>query len=129
MQVPFKPIRAKTINYGIEARNLIDKITVAAPLEMSRGPEGITIRYAGPNMGRVLAVSSSLITACSGVGGNPGSGTATVYAATATPGTVSLSATYTVYNWSVNKTVPTNTNVMLAKINGLWFVDWADCAS
>lgn len=118
---------AKLINYGVEARDLIDSITGGGGVNVTTGKNGVAVALGASVPGRELGITTSTITAASGT--TPGSGTVSLYQPTYGGGAaVSPSVSLTVYNWSVNKTVANSAHVMICKIHGVWFVDWADCS-
>jgi hypothetical protein len=126
-QQPGKRPSASIINRGVEALERVEKITCGPGLEMTNGPSGVVISLGTSIPGRELAITTSTITTASGT--TPGSGTVAIYQPVYGGGAaVANTVTLTVYNWATNKSVPSSTNVMICKIHGVWFVDFADCA-
>lgn len=120
-------VSAEIINYGAEARDMLDQMSCGNGLNITTGKNGVAVGLGASIPGRELAITSSTISAASGT--TPGSGTVTLYQPTYGGGAaVSPSVSLNVYNWSVNKTVANSTHVMICKIHGVWFVDWADCS-
>lgn len=121
-----KRVSASIINQGVEARELLDSLTAAAPLEITTGENGIAIGFFGSLVGLELGVTTSTITTRSGT--TLGSGTVTLKQATFSGSLVTSSVSQTVYNYSTSKSVPNSTGVIIAKIHGVYIVIWADCA-
>lgn len=124
-QHPRKPIRAQTINYGVEARNGLDDITVAPPLQCFRTHTGgILLSLAASSLGVAIAQSGgSGIPARSSA--TPGNAVVTIQQFNGTALSAS-SQTVTAYNLSASAVGATKYLVLL-KIWSRWWVIWEDC--
>lgn len=124
-----KQVSAQRINYGIDAANLLDGLTVVPPLEIHRSKTGIVIRLGGePVSLPATAITTSTITACSG--STPGSGTASLttlqYDTSANPVYFATGSPLTVFS-PFNASIANGTRVVLRTNNGLWEVVNANC--
>lgn len=126
-QQPRRTIRAQTINYGVEARDMLDNLTVAPGLNISRGQGGIVISLGTDVSQAVVAIASGTITARSGT--TAGTGTVTLTSLTITAGGVvyfNTGTSLTVYN-PFSKTIANGTYVTIRTNNGVWEIIGADC--
>lgn len=124
-QEPRKPIRAETINHGVEARAILDNITVSPPLEVQSTQTGIALRLA------TLSGVRPAFTTTTVAGGSY---------------TAPVSATVTLLKWGGSGLVTTGTNVTalnaftnataigsgklvwLTRFEGRWWISAADCS-
>ena len=123
-QQPRQPIRAQTVNYGVEAANRLDAITGCAGVEVDKGKTGIAIRFA-----QQISYVTWAKTGGGGVsarsGATLGSGTVTVYQNL--KGTLTAtSMTVTAYNGSATAVAAT-TYIQLVYSDGFYSVFWEDC--
>src|SRR5262245_22128771 len=124
-QQPRQPIRAQTINYGVEARDILDAITAAPGIEIDKGRNGLALRASTQ-----VSYITWAKTGCGGIaarsGATLGSGTVTVHQNR--NGTLTAtSMTVTAYNGSHNA-VAANAYLQIVWSDGFWSVFWEDCA-
>jgi hypothetical protein len=124
-QQPRQPIRAQTINHGVEARDMLDSISGAPGLEVDKGKNGISIRFA-----QQISYVTWAKTGGGGIaarsGATMGSGTVTIYKNML--GTLTAtSMTVTAYNGSHNAVAAT-AYIQVVFSDSAWNVFWEDCA-
>lgn len=124
-QNPRQPIRAQTINYGVDARDMLDAITGAPGMEVNKGRNGVSIRLA-TQVSYVSWAKTGGGGIASRSGTTLGSGTVTVYQNR--KGTLTAtSMTVTAYNGS-DTAVAATAYIQIVWSDGFWSVFWEDCA-
>ncbi len=126
-QNPRKPIRAQTVNYGVEARIILDGITASPGLDIAKGKNGMVLSLATTPVATAVGIASGTITARSG--GTAGTGSCTMTSLQYSGSDfvyVSMGFTVAVAN-PYSASISNGTYVTLVTNNGIWQVDGADC--
>ena len=126
-QQPRAPISARTINHGVEAREILDNLTVAAPLEIHRGLGGMAIRLAATIFNFSFGVTVGAIG--TGTLASPASGSVTLakwtgsgFSTSGMPSVTALSV------WDAGGTgIGSGKTVFMIRLAGQWIILGWDC--
>ncbi len=126
-QLPGKRVSARIINQGVEAREILDKITCAPGLNITTGATGISISQGVSIPGIEIGIAVGDFGVASG--STLGTGTVALYQASFGGTTAALgSVTQSAFNWYANSFAPNGARVFVVQSHGVRFViDW-DCA-
>lgn len=127
LQRPNAAISARTIDQGVQARAILDKLSVAPPLELGWNNGSIIIRLAASIIGIRPAITTG--TVAGGSYSSPVSATVTLLKWTGSAMSASGMPNVTALNCFSNATaIASGKLVWLLRLWGHWFIIAADCS-
>lgn len=123
-----RPVSAAIINQGVEAREILEGMQVAPPLELLRSKNGILLRLALATVSTFLRPALTTSTIAAGSYSSPVSATVTLLKWTGSALSTSSMPNVTAYNcWTTSSGIGSGKLVWIAKFAGQWFIVAADC--